>query len=254
MDQITQIRQQKHKEYLRQIWLPEFFEKYKSFFDLEVKAQRTLVRAIKKHYLPDVSNSEFLEYIPGIYRMRIKLTPDNLIKPQEKYNLDSLSAKNNDSDSSEDYATTKVRNDNADIDQIMEESLKDYNDHFENSIHDVLQESIKDNFDMDYEEYLLNQAVMESLNNSNINLNTDADTNTIINNDIPEYYIVIDIREFHENPLQPLIINDVPYYLSNKQITQLKKLWNKVNPDTSAGMKFQQDLAYQKGLNYDSRL
>ncbi len=280
MDQIAQIRQQKHKEYLRQTWLPEFFEKYKPFFDLEAKAQRTIIRAIKKHYLPEVANSEFLEYIPGIYRMRIKLTPDNLVlpkEPQEKHvasplhdELPTLSPESSESESSEDYTVTKVKNkkkrnnnhNDVDIDQVIEESLKDYNNHFENSIQNVLHESIKDNHDVDYEEYILNQAIIESLSNTNTNTSVIIDDDSKPSNSNHQeddtdnsdcYCLVIDIRDFHENPSQPLLINDVPYYLSNEQKMHLKKLWNKVNPDTSAGMKFQQDLAYQKGLINDKK-
>ncbi|MCJ7637934.1 MAG: hypothetical protein MUO21_10635, partial [Nitrososphaeraceae archaeon] len=172
MNQLEQIRIEKHKDFLRKTWLPTFFEKYKSLFDSEAKAQRMISIAVRKHYLPDVANSEFLEFIPGIFRMRIKLTSDNLFKPNQPV---EEHFENNESDSSEDFTVTKKKKksnkdkkDNKnDIDQVIEESLKEYNEKFDNQMDAVLNESIKDNNDVDYEEYILNQAIMESLGQNN---------------------------------------------------------------------------------------
>lgn len=273
MNQLEQIRIEKHKDFLRKTWLPKFFEKYKSLFDSEIKAQRMISKAIRKHYLPDVANHEFLEFIPGIFRMRIKLTSDNLVKPKQL-----VEEKDVESDSSEDFTVTKKqkskkpekdkknkKNKNKDdIDQVIEESLKEYNEQFENQMDAVLNESIKDNNDVDYEEYILNQAIMESLGqNNNIfddSIKQSNDNHQFIqeeeqmNNNSDCLCLVLDIRDFHANPEQPLLINDVPYYLSTDQINRLMKLWNKVNPDTPAGMKFQQDLEYQKAVVHDKKI
>ncbi|ARF09708.1 hypothetical protein Indivirus_2_87 [Indivirus ILV1] len=237
MDQLSRIRLEKHREYLRHTWLPEFFQKYRPLFDSQLKAQRVIINAIRKYYLPDVANREFLEYIPGIYRMRVKLDQNNLVKPEDKK---TDSPDNSDFESSDDYTKTNNNDDvdiDADINQVMQESLKEYNEYYKNSIKNTINESIINNTNLDYDEYFLNKAISESLEHETY------DT----------FCLVIDIRDFHTNPSQPLMINDVPYYLSSNQIEQLQKLWNKVNPDTSAGMKFQQDLAYQKGLINDKK-
>ena len=90
MDQLEQIRIEKHKEYLRRTWLPEFFEKYKPYFDQETKAKKIIYRFIKKYGIPDVINPEHLEHIPGIFRVRLKITNETR-KRDKKYTKEYLS-------------------------------------------------------------------------------------------------------------------------------------------------------------------
>ena len=223
MNQLEQIRIEKHKDFLRKTWLPLFFEKYKSFFSKEALAKKTILKAIKKHFLPDVLNKEFLEYIPGIYRMRVKLTPDNLVKPKPIEVVENKININNESDEEdEEYYSNKKNKKNknsldqdADINQVIEESLKEYNDTFDK----VLSESIKDNNDVDYDEYILNQAILDSINctvntaNTNYQEEKEKVLNQDPNIDVICFHIVIDIRDFYPNPTQPLLINDMSYFL-----------------------------------------
>ena len=82
------------------------------------------------------------------------------------------------------------------------------------------------------------------IDNNNNNLdNLDKDPENL-----NELWLVIDIRNFYKNPDQPLLINDKVYYLSVYQINKLKMLYNKVNPETPSGIKYQQDLEYYKSI------
>ena len=263
MDQLNRIRLEKHKEYRRNTWLPEFFEKYKKYFSNEMVAKKVILRAIRRKFLFDVVNPEMLPYIPGIYRMRVKLTPNNLNKPDMTVNFEHF-----DNDV-EEYFTKKgvqknkiIHNENTDIDQIINESLKEYNDTVENDIEKILQESIKDNNDIDYDEYILNQAILESLNNNN-DVHTGHTNDDHIKDQMrkdqmikdqtshSEFYVVIDIRDYCDNTKEPIIVNNCEYYLSDEQIVHLLKLWNKVNPESQNGLKFIQNLEYQKSLIAD---
>jgi hypothetical protein len=232
MNQLQQIRLEKHKAYLRETWLPEFFEKYKPLFDEKRKAKRRIIHFIKKYGLPEVINPDNLEHIPGIYRIRLKLTDDQLVPPKE---LDDKNpSDNDDSDVSNNI-------EDADLDQVLKESLNEYNEQLDK----VLSESIKDNNDVDYEEYILNQAIAESLNNSN-------DLSSTPNQDAPKkeiwgtLYYVIDIRDYIDHLDEPIYVYGDLYYFSDDQKNHIKKIWNKIND-----LKYQQDFEYYKVLSQD---
>ena len=234
MNQLAQIRIEKHKEYLRQTWLPEFFEKYKPYFDKENKAKKNIYKFIKTYALPNVINEDHLQYIPGIFRVRLKITDDNLFKPiiEKKENSDEEEIKDPL---------------DADLDQVINESLKEYNQSYEQA----LNESIKDNHDVDYEEYILNQAIMESLNN---NPDIKIENHQIKKQKYDPFYYVIDIREYIKDLTQPINIYGDTYYFSAKQSEYLQKLWHKLNPETDAGIQFHQNFAYYKTIYNDKKV
>ncbi|AYV77012.1 MAG: hypothetical protein Barrevirus7_19 [Barrevirus sp.] len=269
MNQLEQIRIEKHKEFLRKSWLPQFFEKYKQLF--LIKAQTRISRAIRKYLLPDVINMEALDYVPGLFRMRVKLSPENLVNPLDQKVGELANSDDDedvDSDSDEHYKKKnkrynkykkykmkeKEQNDNKftdDLDKVIQESLKEYNNNVEDQIDTVINESMG----IDYEEYILNQAILESLGKTSVdscmkNNNNEPKENKKEN--IDYFHILIDIRDFHDNPEKPLLIDDTTYYLTEKQIIKLLTLWNRVNPNSAAGMKFHQDIDYHKSINKDN--
>ena len=65
------------------------------------------------------------------------------------------------------------------------------------------------------------------------------------------FYICLDLRYYGPNPDQPIYYNDIPYYLTLKQIERVEKVWKKIDPSTTTGTKYHQDLEYYKGLFYD---
>lgn len=273
MNQLDQVRLEKHKEYRRQTWLPQFFEKYGKYFDPKTKAMKVISKFVSKHALPPVINSEHLEYIPGFYRVRLRLTDENLYPPviqKQENNKDSNTKDNKkrkeNNDSSDDepsYSTAPHMHDEvffednpieADMNQVMKESLKEYNTA---TLDQVMTESIKDNHEVDYDEYILNQAILESLNNgdltpnNNLSNNHVSNENAFSNNTNQSFYYVVDIRGYIGDLTQPIIVYGDTYYLSNKQIDYMQKLWQKLNPETPAGLKFQQDFDFYKGLAKD---
>lgn len=234
MDQLEQIRIEKHKQYLRQTWLPKFFEKYRPYFDSEERAKRTIYRFFKKYVIPNVVNEENLDYIPGLFRVRLQITNENLFKPEIK------KEEKKESITDDELVHFDESLENADINQVMKESLQTYND----TIDQVINESIKDNNDLDYDEYILNQVLMESLQGNNSDV---VDIGKDHNNNFSEsFYFVIDIRDYINDLGQPLYINNNIFYLSTKQIDEINKLWSRVN-----SLKYQQDIEYQKGLIND---
>lgn len=197
MDDLTRIRQQKHKDYLKESWLPQITEKYRKLSDPKTKATKTIIRFARNNYLYPVVNDDMLDLIPGIFRCRVKLTLNHLFKP-ETISFDDI----NDNDNHL----------NVDLQDILKESLKEYEDEIQQNI--------------------LNQSLIGDIEENG-------------------FYICIDLRDYGPNPNQPIYYDDVVYYLSNKQIKRINKLWNKVNPDTTCGIKLSQDLAYYKSVSYD---
>lgn len=254
MNQLEQIRLEKHKEFRRKTWLPQFFEKYGKFFDKEIKSKKVICRFIKKYALPNIINDDHLEYIPGIYRVRLLFTDDNLV-PITKKDV----SKENSNDSDDEFFVkkkNKKEQDDPDIDQILEESLTEYNKSLDKVIHESIKDhdellnknDVHDINDVDYDEYILNQAILESLSNNNSKLEKEKEQDQSQKN---SFYFVIDIRGYINDLTQPVIVYGDTYYLSNKQMDYMKKLWNKINPETPSGLKFQQDLEYHKGLSKD---
>ena len=183
MEQINKIRLEKQIEYRRKTWLPQFFDKYKKYFQKEYQAGVKIVRFIKKNYLHDVVNKDELISTPGIFRYRVLL--NNSLK------------------------------------------LKDFDE-------DLL--SFDSNSPFDYEEYILNQAIIKSLYDSSPN---------------NPFYICLDLRLYGNNPKDPIVYNGNTYFLSNDQCNKIKKLWKKVNPATSSGVLVQQKLDFIKSLTKD---
>lgn len=64
----------------------------------------------------------------------------------------------------------------------------------------------------------------------------------------PLFYYTIDIRVYGLDPEMPLIVHDSIYYLTKKQVEQIKKLWSTIDPSTSNGIRFSQDINYLKSV------
>ena len=146
----------------------------------------------------------------------------------------------------------------------------DFKDDDYDAIYDVMESSlqtVKNDNDIDrdnaeYDEMLVNQAILQSLE-----INTDNISNQIIsenkkNVSVPtkikkkdpnmfHLYVCIDLRNYSHDFHQAIHVYDKLYYLTNDQISHAMKIWNKVNPETTAGIRFKQDLEYNKSLAKD---
>jgi hypothetical protein len=95
----------------------------------------------------------------------------------------------------------------------------------------------------------LEQAIQQSLQFDN----DFAKTNKLIANDdsnnIEDFYVGVDLREYSKTPYNPFSIfypND--YYLTFQQVEYVRRLWNRINPDTENGKRFEQELKYGRAL------
>ena len=57
-----------------------------------------------------------------------------------------------------------------------------------------------------------------------------------------EFDVLIDLRVYGPHPDKPVYVGAQEYYLDIQQRDLVTRLWKKVNPETSAGMIYQQDL------------
>jgi len=96
------------------------------------------------------------------------------------------------------------------------------------------------------EDQILEYSLMEY--EKEYNKNIQKTLNESINQ---KYNVLIDLRIYGPNPDIPIIINELIFYLDNKQKIDLIKQWNKVNPDTTSGHIYIQKLEFYKSLSKD---
>ena len=165
----------------------------------------------------------------------------------------------------------------SDIAQVMEESKKEFDKSFESILDKTINESLglennKPKKEEEDEDYLMSQAIAESLKNdvNNIPVDDGGDDIFKINDDNKfenimdvEYansitfeneagfYVVLDLRVYGPDPYSPIYIGDTPYYLNGLQQDIILRNWNKINPDTTAGLLYKQNLDYQTCMAND---
>jgi hypothetical protein len=177
MSQLEEIRKEMRRRYLAKQWWPKFIDKFSTNLPII-----QLQRYIRENYFSEPVNIGPDEYssIPGFFRYRVKMDSSNLIPPEEP-KKEFIQSKNvdikYDYDAHMKYGSTdgfnQINDENnimvdSDIKQVMEESLKDYEDNHENNyqtdLNKAMEASIIFNNDS-LEDILLNQALIESLNN-----------------------------------------------------------------------------------------
>lgn len=65
------------------------------------------------------------------------------------------------------------------------------------------------------------------------------------------FYYVLDLRLIGHNPEQPIEIFGSKYFLDGQQKDKVRRLWHLVDPATSSGLIFEQNIISQKGLIKD---
>jgi hypothetical protein len=225
MDQINEIRRQKHIDYLKKNWYPHFVNKYKSVLPI-LKLQRYL-----KHHrflIPKNLSSNEIKLIPGIYRLRLQLSDNNLKFPSTQP-LHSIPQAHTD------YPFI------SDFDRAILESNKDVEQSFDIQLSQAIQDSLNyNNNDEDLDEYLLNQALIESMKQTN---NNNGLHNT--------FTVLLDLRIYGNEPTKPIIVDNKQYFLNNDQIQLVKTTWNKINHVSDASIKFYQTLELIKNVAKD---
>lgn len=172
MDQIAEMRRQKMLEYKMNVWLPQITEKYKRFFDPKRLAGIKIAKFCKKYLLVPVVNmtEDEMYYIPGIFRMRLRLTNKNKEKPVSPLiKSSSPSIVKNMSDEDDSY-------------NQMNDYINMHNDiHYGNN---------EDNMNVDDMDNSLKLAIQKSL--STVNGVDDVDIDEIINKSKKEHDIAED--------------------------------------------------------------
>lgn len=210
MDQLQEIRRQRQLEYREKVEIPNFIKKCEE--DKKIRSIITIQRAIRKNLFFDVIN--IINHIPHLFRWRVKLNKLN--------NLNKLNHHDN---------YNNYNNNSDELEHILKKSLKVYNEEYDDKINKLLYDSLDD---FEKEEQNLEIAILESLKSSNNN-----------NKDIG---YCLDLRIFGPDPHRPIFINNKEYYLNKEQIDEINKIWFKINPSTSQGIRFAQDLEYYKAL------
>lgn len=115
------------------------------------------------------------------------------------------------------------------LQMVLDASEKEYFDKINRDFIDIYEEDseIKD-IDNDIVEYVKNISAKDSL-----------------------ISVCLDLRTYSKDPMQPIYVNDIIYYLNKKQQLRLKEMWNKVDPETVKGLQFKQDLDYYKTVSYE---
>ena len=170
-----------------------------------------------------------------------------------------------------------------DYDLAIKQSLMNYNDNYENEVETVIQLSL-DSYDNHFndnhfndknvnqndniykedildlsEESQMDLAVMESMKTGKFNENLDIDDElqkaldfslgkNIIKLDDQGFYICLDLRIYGPDPYKEIYIGDKIYYLNENQIKKIKNAWARVNPDSSAGIIYSQNIEYYKSF------
>jgi hypothetical protein len=67
-----------------------------------------------------------------------------------------------------------------------------------------------------------------------------------------EFYVMgFDMRVLIKNPIIPIPFGNYTFKLTDNQIVRLVDQWTKVNPDTTKGIKYRQNLDYGRALVQD---
>ena len=140
----------------------------------------------------------------------------------------------------ENNKNTKEEN-NSDIDKVLMESLNTYNSEQDQLYLSAMLESENDYLNMDTE--------INNTANNEVNNGTNNAANNGANNDI-KLWVCLDLRIYGPQPNKEICILDDTYYLSKEQIDKLKKLWYKIDPESSSGIINKQNRDYNKAV-YD---
>lgn len=230
MDQIAQIRREKHLRYLKTVWFPDFKKACNTYFNNDKIYYSIIQDYFRNRYLNDnIQNltKDEINNIPASYRKRIKLTSENLV--------------NNNSQDKEEKVTKFVQS----------KKIKSY-------IHENDQDSdINDIIDQSRFEYdkIYSQVLLTSLS-SNTNTDSQDELNDLIQIAIAEslyneFWVCIDLRVYGPDPSLQIYVNESEYFLTEQQQKSIKKIWKIIDPESQSGMKYNQNMEYFKGLAQD---
>ena len=204
MESLASIRKLTHKRYVQEKMLPGVIEMIRARKDPMVNILNILENGFIMKFLPDTLNID-PELIPPMFRLRLMLKPSNTVKPEiptvtgveaqidfseELVNqMEELDVPVNLPPSlipfAENFKTMLKKElnipppentNNADIDDAMKESKKEYEQNEEMLLNQVIESSLQntdvpnnDNDNDNLDEILFEQALQESLKNDNFN-------------------------------------------------------------------------------------
>lgn len=163
----------------RKEWLPLMAQKY----GVRGMATTKIQRAVRAQILPEVvnMNPQEMEMVPGVYRMRLKMTEDNLVQSEKPINQ-ANDNNGEDNDLFDAYGIEDIE----DVD-IIRQSMMEYQG--------------EDGVDMDEIEMMEHRAIMESMG---IKWEDDSVPQVPVYDPEPEQTGVPNMEDLPENPFQNL--------------------------------------------------
>lgn len=256
IDNINYYLNPKQIKKVRGSWIktyPEtpFKEKYRDLLevDTQILSVIRIQRFIKKTLLYPICNldDEQLSTIPGLYLMRLMVNNNNLTKPMTEEELQKIKEEErlkilHEQNLTKRKKLTRRRN-------IVPKQ--------ETDLEKAIRLSIEDNSQkLSSKDIELNNVIIESLQTPgqklkrrpNIrNIKPTFKVQEVLDNG-PTLYIGIDLRVYGIDPSQPIYCNDIPYYLDFCQISKINNTWTRINPDKPSGLRYAQNIAYQKAV------
>ncbi len=210
---IEEARLIRERKYLQAKKLPLFYNKYSKYFNKEYVAACKIQNFVKKYVLCDVVNQDELDTIQPSFRKRILLDDSNRIDNIDQFKQFDI------------------------IDQLnfvpFEQDDIDPFDTFDDN--------------NNYNEQLDDLQLQQFIHDSVVNV---QDQNIVVEEPL-KFSICIDLYRVWNNLSEPIIYMDKKYILNEKQKKDILKQWNKVNPETTTGQMFHQNLEYQRGYAFD---
>ena len=233
-NELAEYRRKKHLEYIRKYRMPIFFKKWKQYINSKQRTVDGIEQFLIKNYFKKHDNISDIQYdnIPVLYRIKFTLTKNNLNKPSQ-------------------YVDNTYDN------------FKSEPDTSYKAISSINRFPKYDNLEQEWNEYAMNNAIMESLTSineesynieNNENMSFQRALMLSLQDQMPKpksklisttdkiHHVIIDLRVYGEDPHAPIYIDNA-YYLNDQQIEKVVMKWKNVNPETSSGI-YEQNLRY----------
>ena len=287
-NQLREIRKKNELKYKKTVVLPQLVDKFHTLNSKESLFAKRIQKFLRKNYFKtavNISETELFQ-IPGQFRIRFTIGSNNLNKlekPKQKPksnpkksitksymgnnskfpgNGHSLtndfedeikeamnkSVDTNGIEGNEDDELNKaiiaslgggeINEEEQLLNKAIHDSLQDISDSTNVKIYEEKEEDYDEIHSI--EEQILNQMIEESLQEKDKNVQDDETFN-----------VILDMRFYGPDPYQPIYYKEIPYYLNSLQKERLTKEWNKVNPNTTNGIIFEQNYNYYESLSKD---
>jgi len=225
-------------------------------------------------------SDEILSMIPGMYRLRLKLTQKNKqipINPDEEVS-DISEEENKVIKNENNHVSKKYEND---IEKALQMSMNEYNvkneeeiecDDVNEELFEAIFNSLKsnteeDNLDLFYSKSDISNNKLSELSDDEIILDSDEsiiEDEIILDSDselefkisddstnFDGFYVCLDLRYYGRSLYAPIHVHGEKFYLNPIQIKMVSNSWEKINPESDSGLLFVQNREYERALVKD---